>query len=535
MKNLTAYLVAAGLLAIVVFFFIFPVGDNSKKPMTGHETIPESLGDNGGQPHEKAGGQKNSVPVEVAEDSVEDTVGAPDDIWSRRQFTGDYPAMVKRRMIRALVPPSKTFFFLDKGQKRGLIYDGLMGFEKYINRQLKSKHLQVKVVVIPTSRKRLISDLEAGYGDIAAGNLTITERRKEHVDFAMPALTGVDEIIVTGADIAPPGNIFELAGRVIYVRKTSSYYDSLLELNSTLTSLGKKPVTLVAADEYLEDEDLLEMVNAGLIPMIVIDSHKGKFWEKIFKNIRLQPQLKLRSGGKIAWAVRKDTPELLNMVNGFTRENKKGTLTGNILFRRYLENTGYVKNNLNSADRKRYDQTIALFKQYADKYDFPYLLLTALAYQESRLDNSKRSRAGAIGIMQVLPATALDKNVGISKIEVLENNIHAGVKYMYFMKNRYFSGKELDELNSDLFTIAAYNAGPARIAKLRKEAKERGFDPNIWFNNVEVIAARRIGRETVRYVGNIYKYYVAYKHIVRQEEKKEVGKSILQQHYMEQE
>ncbi len=126
--------------------------------------------------------------------------------------------------------------------------------------------------------------------------------------------------------------------------------------------------------------------------------------------------------------------------------------------------------------------------------------------------------------MQVLPKTASDKNIAISRIDRMENNIHAGSKYLRFMKNRYFSDGSLDELNSDLFTIAAYNAGPARIAKLRREAKQRGLDPNVWFNNVEVIAARRIGRETVRYVSNIYKYYVAYKQIRQQEEQKQKEK-----------
>lgn len=471
---------------------------------------------------------ESEVSVETTN---EKTIAVADDIWSREQWYGDYSAMVKKKMIRALVPPSKTFFFLEKGRKRGLTYDNLMAFEQYINRELNSKHMQVKVVVIPTSRKNLIKDLHDGFGDIAAGNLTITPRRQQLVDFANPALTGVEEILVTNTEEPAPKTIFDLAGREIYVRPSSSYFESLQSVNSTLQSLGKKSITIHAAEEYLEDEDLLEMVNAGLIPMIVIDSHKGKFWEKIFKNVKLHPQLRLRTGGEIAWAVRKDSPQLKEVVNRYVQDHKKGTLTGNILYRRYLENTGYVQNNLNKSARKKFNQTIALFKKYANQYEFPYLLLTALAFQESGLDQAKRSQAGAIGIMQVLPATAADKNVDIKKIDNLENNIHAGTKYLNFMKERYFTDDSLDELNSDLLTIAAYNAGPARVAKLRKEAKKRGLDPNVWFNNVEVIAAREIGRETVRYVGNIYKYYVAYKHIVTQEQVKRVGKTILRQHF----
>ncbi len=456
---------------------------------------------------------------------------AAGDVWSRNKWFGDYPEMVKRRMIRVLVPPGKTFFFLDKGRKRGLTIDNLMAFEKHINRQLRSKHMQVKVVVIPTSRKHLLRDLESGYGDIAAGNLTITPIRKESVDFTAPLLTGVSEILVSRKQDSHLKSVFELSGREVYVRPSSSYYESLLKLNETLLDLGKDPVSLITVDEYLEDEDLLEMLNVGLIPLIVIDNHKGKFWEKIFSQIQLQPQIKLRVNGQIAMAVRKNTPQLLNVLNEFVQENKKGTLAGNMLYRRYLEESDYVKNNLSDVAKKKYHQTVEFFKEYGSRYDFPYLMLVALAFQESGLDHKKRSQAGAVGIMQILPTTAADKNVAIKDIHHLENNIHAGVKYLHFLKKRYFSDGSLDELNSDLFTMAAYNAGPARIAQLRKRTAKQGFDPNIWFNNVEVIVAMQIGRETVQYVGNIYKYYVVYKHIVKQEQVRKIGKELLHEHY----
>ena len=452
-------------------------------------------------------------------------------LWERQQWVGDLNGMRKRRIIRALVPFSRTFFFLDRGRKRGLIHDVLMEYEKFLNKKVKTKHLAVHIVVIPTPRDRLFSDLAAGYGDIAAGNLTITPEREKLVDFADPTLTNVQEIIVTGPAAPELKTIFNLAGQEISVRKSSSYYESLLTLNNTLQSIGKKPITINTVDEYLEDEDLLEMVNAGLMPMIIIDNHKGEFWAKIFKNIKLHPKLRLRTGGEIAWAIRKNSPLLKKDINKFVKTIKKGTRTGNILYQRYLQDTKYIRNSLSKAAMKRYNHTIKLFKKYAGKYDFPYLMLTALAYQESGLDQKKRSQAGAIGIMQVLPTTAADHNVGIKNISKLENNIHAGTRYLRFMADRYFADQDLTPLNRDLFTIASYNAGPARVVKLRKEAARRGLDPNIWFNNVEVVAAARIGRETVQYVRNIYKYYVAYEYIIKKEKLKKVGTSILKSHY----
>ena len=476
-------------------------------------------------------GEPMMQPAVLPAVDQETTETAPAVLWERQQWTGDLNEMKKRRIIRALVPYSRTFFFLDQGRKCGLTYDALMAYEKFLNRQVRNKHLTVHIVVIPTPRNRLFTDLVAGLGDIAAGNLTITTQRKKLVDFTNPSLVNVDEIIVAGPHAPALTSIFDLSGYEISVRKSSSYYESLQALNQTLVSIGKKPVRITVADEYLEDEDLLEMVNAGLVPMLVIDSHKGLFWAKIFKHITLYKNIRLRTGGQVAWAIRKNSPLLKKNINQFVKTIKKGTLLGNILFQRYLEKTQYIRNNLSDRAIQRYEHTINLFKKYAGKYDFPYLLLTALAFQESGLDQSKRSQAGAIGIMQVLPSTAADRNVGIKNINRIENNIHAGTRYLRFMEDRYFSDPSLSPLNRDLLTLAAYNAGPARVARLRKEAARQGLDPDVWFNNVEVIAAARIGRETVQYVRNIYKYYLAYEYIMKKQKLKKVGKAILRSHY----
>lgn len=275
------------------------------------------------------------------------------------------------------------------------------------------------------------------------------------------------------------------------------------------------------ADEMFEDEDLLEMVNAGLIPMIVIDSHKAEFWKQIFKDITVHQDIAVRNGGKIAWAFRKDSPKLKAMVNDFVKGQKQGTRIGNILFRRYLENTKFVKNSLSKEEMNKYNAMVQFFKNYAGKYNFDYLMIGAQAYQESGLDHGKRSQAGAVGVMQVLPSTAADPNVNIPDIEDLENNIHAGIKYLRFVYDRYYKDEPMDDVNKVLFSFASYNAGPAKVADLRKQAVAMKLDPNVWFNNVEVAAAKSIGRETVQYVRNIYKYYTSYQMALIQAERKQ--------------
>jgi len=436
------------------------------------------------------------------------------------KWTGDFEQMLDNRLIRVLIPYSKTFYFLDGGRQRGAAYELVKEFEKTINKRLKTRHLKLHVLFIPTSRERLIPALAEGLGDIAVGNLTITDKRRKLIDFSDPVATGISEILVTGPKALPVKDISDLCGQKVHVRKSSSYYESIQRVNKMLSAAGKSKIKIIEANENLEDEDLLEMVNAGLISRMVIDSHKGQFWAQIFKNITLHPEIKFRENAQIAWAIQKNTPELKKVINTFVKTHKKGTLMGNILFNRYLKSTKYVKNNLADKDRKRFEDTVQFFKKYADMYDFDWLLLAALAYQESTIDQNKRSPVGAIGVMQILPTTARDKNINIPDIEKIEANIHAGTKYLRFMMNRYFNDPGIDKLNRALLTFAAYNAGPAKISKLRKEAESMNLNPNIWFKNVEIVAAKRIGRETVQYVNNIFKYYIAYRFIAEQMELK---------------
>lgn len=433
------------------------------------------------------------------------------DIELIKLWTGDYDGMVERRQVRVLVVPNKMYYFLDRGHARGVNVDMFREFEKFINKRAKTGARAIHVIFVPVSRDQLLPALTEGRGDIAAANLTITDEREMTVDFSHPMLTGVKEILVTGPEAALPVTLADLSGRAIHLRVSSSYYEHFVRLNAAFKKEGRPPVKIVPVSELLEDEDLLEMVNAGLIPMVVVDDHKARFWGEIFPDITLHPGIVINEGGEIAWAFRKKSPQLAQVVNAFVKGHKKGTLMGNILFKRYLKENKWARNALSPKELKKFHAVVNLFKQYADRYDFDYLMTGALAYQESQLDQSKRSSVGAVGIMQILPATAADKNIGIPDVEKLENNVHAGHKYLRFLQDRYFNDPAIDTLDRYLFTFAAYNAGPAKVSALRREAEKRGLDPNVWFQNVEVIAAEKIGRETVQYVSNIYKYYISYK------------------------
>jgi len=455
-----------------------------------------------------------SVHPAVAEES------AVPEYTIREVVRNDFDDMVKNREIRVLVVNSKTYFFLDRGKQHGITHDFMKEFEKFVNKKIQAKTLKLHIVFVPVARDELIPGLLKGWGDIAAANLTITPERLKSVDFSDPLLPDVKEVVITGPASPPINSLDDLAGKEVYVRKSSSYYESLVELNKNFKKSGKKPVKLLPADENLEDEDLLEMVNAGLVQVIIVDHHKAQFWQKIFDKIQVHADIAVREGGEIAWAFRKKSPKLKSVINEFIKTNKKGTLMGNMLFMKYLKDVKYVKNAISEKELKKYYDTVEIIKQYAGEYNFDYLMITAQAYQESGLDHSKKSKAGAVGIMQVLPSTAADPNVNIPEIQKLENNIHAGVKYLRFLFDQYYRDEPMSDGNKLLFTFATYNTGPGNIIKIRQKTAEMGLDPNVWFYNAEIAAAKIIGRETVQYVANIYKYYVAYKLVHEKEEQK---------------
>jgi membrane-bound lytic murein transglycosylase MltF len=427
---------------------------------------------------------------------------------------GDWDAIEsgERRFIRALVPYSRTMYFLSGAEQRGIAFEALREFERTLAKRSPKGRVPPKIVIVPTARDRLLPALAEGRGDIAIGGLTVTPERERQVAFSMPTLNDVREVVVTAAGAPPVTSLDDLAGREIHVRRSSSYYESLTAAGERLRAAGREPPRIVVADEMLETEDLLQLVDAGALPATMADAHLARAWSGLFDRMVVNDGLALRDGGTLAWAVRKDAPQLLGIVNDFLKTHREGTLFGNVLLKRYLDPAAKLRNPRSEGEVRKFRQIVDHLRRYADQYSFDWLLVGAQAYQESQLDHSLRSRAGAVGVMQVKPATARD--MGIDDIGPVDRNIEAGVKYLRFMSDRYFNDGAMDPLNRQLFAIASYNAGPAKVAKLRKEAGERGLDPNVWFGNVEVVAARRIGRETVDYVSNIYKYYVAYKALV---------------------
>jgi membrane-bound lytic murein transglycosylase MltF len=451
--------------------------------------------------------EKPAAPQESGEASTPG--GSIAERLAREKWTGDLDEIAKRRILRVLVVPGKLGFFFNGSQMQGAIYEFVREFETFLNKKLNTGNLAIHVAFVPVARSRLIPMLAEGRGDLVATLLGASEQREKLVDFSNPLYDNAKGIIISGPGAPPVSRLEDLSGKEVYLYKNTVPFEKLNQLSENFKKEGKAPLTLTPADENLLDDDVLEMVHAGLVPMTVAEDRVAQFWVKVLPRLQLHRDIVVAEG-PLAWAVQKNTPKLKALVNEFIETHRVGTAFGNTIGRRYLRDIKWVQDATQRKDLARFEQIVQFFRKYGEKYDVPYLLLAAQGYQESRLNPNLRSPAGAVGVMQIKPTTAASKPIEIRDIRSTDRNIEAGAKYLRYMVDQYYASEPMDRVTKGLFALASYNAGPSRIQKLRKQAAAEGYDPNRWFNNVEIIASKEIGRETVQYVSNIYKYYLAY-------------------------
>ena len=435
------------------------------------------------------------------------------DVWPTlaEPRLGDLDMMVARGEIRVLTSFTLGSYFIDRGEQRGTVYELSKILEEYVRKKVGADARRLKITIIPVRRDQILPYLVEGHGDVAFANLTITPGRSQVVDFSYPFSSKVNEFLVTAPGQPDINSIADLAGKEIVVPVASSYFESVVAMNQKLIKDGHEPIRITVSDPRLEIEDLVEMLDSDLLPMTVADSHRMQLWSRVFKKVKVHEDIVFRENASIALAMRKESPQLKKMLDGFVRENRVGTLVTNMLLTQFTEYTGWVKPALERNPFRRFEQLAGLFRTYGLQYDIDWLMLASFAFQESGFDQDARSHVGAVGVMQVMPSTAADRRVDIENIDVLENNVHAGTKYLALLSSHYFSDEDLDPTERMLFTMAGYNAGPNRINRLRRVAESRGLDPNIWFNNVELVVAAQVGREPINYVSNIYRYYIVYK------------------------
>ncbi len=421
-------------------------------------------------------------------------------------FIGDLAEIRKRRILRVLVSYNRTNFFHSIKGQRGLENDLIQAYIKYLNRGPRKERYQTHAVFLARPFNKLFSELKAGKGDIIASGLTITPERQAAVDFTIPYIKNIQEILVSNKHLASVHRLEDLSEKQIIVVANSSYVIHLEQANQALGLLGLPGIEIIQADPALEAEDLLEMVNAGLFEYTVVDNHIAEIYQTRFTDLKIYDDFIFYFGGQIAWAINKNQPRLKKSLNDFLYHYAiPGRLLGNIIYKKYFKNPFWVEKPLSLTALNTIPCLQYYFEKYAEYYDFDWFLIASQAYQESKFKQNLKSPAGAYGIMQIKYSTASSKVVDIPNIKNLENNIHAGVKYLAFIRDYYFSKPEYSPEDRINFSLAAYNAGPGRIRALQRDAEARGLDPYKWFYNVEILARQFIGHETVNYVTKIQK------------------------------
>lgn len=441
--------------------------------------------------------------------------------FDAENWADDLDGMVARRTLRLLLPYSKTLFFIDRGQEFGLLAELGRELEQWLDKRHKDGVLRFRVIMIPKSREQLVPALLAGEGDVIAGGLAVRPEFADQVDFIEPWFRNQKVFIVTGPSAPDYRSLDDLAGTTAHVRVASSYAANIAELNTRLMQKNLPPIAVRPTDGSLNDEDMFEFVNAGILPYAFAHTHLASIWTQVLPNLKARPDLQIGDGEDIAWGIRKNSPQLRTELDAFVKAHAIGTAYGNAILRRYYVDTRIIKNSLSNDEVEKFTGLAPIFRKYGERYGLDYLMLAAQGYQESGLDQSKRSPRGAVGVMQLLPSTAQARPIGVSGVEDdAEANIMAAAGYLRYLRDNFVNDPAIDEHNRMLMTLAAYNAGPGNLHAFRALAKTMGLNPNLWFGNVEHAAARKVGVETVQYVGNIYKYYLAYRLVTESEDKR---------------
>ncbi|MDB2407586.1 transglycosylase SLT domain-containing protein [Jannaschia sp.] len=424
--------------------------------------------------------------------------------------TGGLDAIRERGFLRMAVAPDPLMIAYDGERALGIAMEIARELELFMADRPDASATPTVVVPTPMPRRAIADNVDDGLTDFST--LTVTQAEEDpELTYTRPLIEGVNDVVVLGEGVNGVEEIDDLAGLPIYLSEDGRYARNAQGLNDRRVALGKPPLDLRFVDGRLDDYDLIEMVEIGLIPATIATDFKARFWQTVYPSIVVRDDMPLTRDARIAWVLRADNPELADVLNGFAEIARKGTLLGNIVLQRYASSAEWIENIGADDAQSRLDEVAPVIAHYAERYGFDADLLMAQAYQESRLDQTRRSHVGAIGVMQVMPTTAADPVVGIPDVTALEENVHAGVKYLRWLRDTFFDDPAIDPLDQSLLAFAAYNAGPGGVRRAQRTAHEMGLDPHVWFENVEVAIQRSVSREPAIYVRNIFKYYVSYR------------------------
>ncbi len=430
-------------------------------------------------------------------------------------YIGNLKTVLEKNYLRVLTSKNSFDYFIHNGRHGGYQYEMVKAFTKHLNEKYRNGNgkLAIRFELLPVRNDQMIPMLLAGKGDIIAARLTKTEQRASQVRFTIPYRT-VDELLIAHRDFPPLNQFEDLSGARIAVRRSTSYYESLLLANTKLLGESLAPIEIETVDERLETEAVLALVAAGRFSLTVADSVVADTAVVIHPELRVVSSIKLREAGKLAWATHPQGVALQKELNAFLPRFRQGSLLGNMAVKKYFEHAGQWRLRVGTSEGNRLSAYDEIIKKYASQYGFDWRLMAALAYQESGFKQSAMNPSGATGMFQIKPETAREPYINIPDIageKNTANNIHAGIKYLAWIKGRYFDNlEEMSEPERIRMSLAAYNAGPRTLLRARTRAREMGLDPNRWFQHVEMALLSMHKTEAVKYVSEINQHYISY-------------------------
>ena len=436
---------------------------------------------------------------------------------------GGLDAARERGFLRMAVAPDPLMIAFDGEAALGVAISIATELEIFLSGLPGASPTPTVVVPTPTPRNAIVDSLVEGRTDFSTLTVSSAEETEE-LQYTQALIEDVNDVPVLSPDLEGIETIDDLVGIPIYVQENGRYAANLERLNAARAEEGKELLTVRLVDERLDDYDLMELVEIGVIRATVATDFKANFWNTIYTSAVVRDDIELTPDGRIVWSVRESNDQLLETLDDFADIAKKGTLLGNVVLNQYADSADWIENIGTEDSRRLIDEVGPVIERYSDEYGFESELVIAQAYQESRLDQTKRSHVGAIGVMQVMPTTAADPVVGIPDVTTLDNNVNAGIKYLRWLRDTFFDDPEISTLDQTLLSFAAYNAGPGGVRRAQKRAVELGLDPNVWFENVEVAIQQAVSREPAIYVRNIFKYYVSARLLEELEAEAEVAR-----------
>lgn len=421
-----------------------------------------------------------------------------------------YTQMLNAGEIRMAIPYGRITYVNSKGQILGFAPELSKYFGDFLLAKYKKK---VQIKVAPSAPGKLLSAIDDGNANFALDYLNEYSVDKNASRFLIYDHPRIEKyVIVSNQNQAKIINLLDLSGKTVCVDRFTQT-TALDEANQALQKSGKNAIHIYQDQLVLSDEDLLQMVNGGLIDYIWVADWRAELWKPLLPNISIHQETAVKGGSPGDVIVSKINADLAKDLLEFAASSYLEAALRDYRQKTFSHERFALKSPLTKTELNRFESMKKYFHRYGHENQLDPLFLAGLGFQESLLNQGAISSYGAVGVMQLLPNTGASMNVG--NIYELEPNIHAGAKYINSLLQVMSLERTLPEAERGFFAVAAYNSGANNVRKARELAVKLGLDPNKWFLNVEMASAQLLGLETFLYVRNVYKYYVTYDVLVR--------------------